>query len=158
MIGLFRSPPSNTQNIPITPSPFQPFRPSKASQSRQTSRDHHPLLRTFLDKVQRTKSIISPHHKLIHTARKDHFHNSKQAVLIGASQTNASTLIFTNTAATSINGDWGDSIHALAAGDLRIMYQNVNGITTCNNTKAEIQQNIMRGRAHITGMCETNVN
>ena len=55
-------------------------------------------------------------------------------------------------------GEWGKGSPPLMKGsDIRMMFQNVNGITTYSNTHAEIQQNTMQFQIHITDMCETNV-
>ena len=53
---------------------------------------------------------------------------------------------------------WGDTPEDLHEDDIRLVFQNVNGITTYDHVHAEIQSNNIRLRGHLTGMCETNVN
>jgi hypothetical protein len=55
-------------------------------------------------------------------------------------------------------GSWGDLLSPAGNNIIRILFQNVNGVTRYPATHSEIQQNLIRIQSHITGLCETNVN
>ena len=56
-------------------------------------------------------------------------------------------------------GHWGDDTIKPVSDDIvRLIFQNVNGLTQSSMVHAEIQKNGIRIQGHVIGMCETNVN
>ena len=53
---------------------------------------------------------------------------------------------------------WGDSASSLDDGDIRVIFQNVNGITRSPVTHKEIKANLIRLGPHLSALGETNIN
>ena len=59
------------------------------------------------------------------------------------------------TESSDFQGLWGDELSTVSGDVIRIIFQNVNGITQSSMVHAEIQQNMRRLQGHILGMSET---
>ena len=59
------------------------------------------------------------------------------------------------TESSDFQGSWGDELSPVIGDTIRIIFQNVNGITPLSMVNAEIQQNMKRLQGHIFGMSET---
>jgi len=55
-------------------------------------------------------------------------------------------------------GHWGDPMANIADDTIRILYQNVNGLSTSSSVYEEVKLNIVRLGSHLTTMSETNLN
>ena len=55
-------------------------------------------------------------------------------------------------------GSWGDSILNIGEGDVRFLFQNVNGLSRLASTHEEFKANMIRLGSHLTAICESNVN
>ena len=58
------------------------------------------------------------------------------------------------TESSDFQGSWGDELSPVIGDTIRIIFQNVNGITPSSMVDAEIQQNMKRLQGHIFGMSE----